>query len=199
MKDEIENSNDLPIQNWMIDIETTGLNPYKHAITSLAAVAFTPGNYADINHAKHDLHFKLELPAKTAWDSDTVQWRHNHHVDTREADLDFKSLKEFFIGFENSLTLSDTAIPIVWAKPTLFDIGFLNNYYDEFGNEMPLPWHWRDVVDVNSYIRGLGEEPYADSLYKQARQAVSFGQSHDALYDCKLQIALIWAALESSA
>lgn len=169
----------LSAPNYMLDIETTGLESHKHAITSLACVQFDIMTGALIGF----VHFAVDFNDREC-DAETMRWRTANKVAEMERDIPAYCHPKFALA-----RLSEFIHPagIVWAKPAKFDIAFLESYYKQYVS-FNSPWHYRNVIDLGSYVtgRGLDIKPL-ETVCKEEGEY----QLHDAYSDCLLQIAVL--------
>lgn len=168
--------------HFMIDIETTGLNPGVNHITSCAIVPFSleTGQYGEnIFHER----FETNIVGR-GFSNDTMRFRTEHNIDENEAALlqantlflTMKNIKEFlFIENKDSI--------IVWAKPSHFDIAFLESYFRQ--TAMTIPWSHRNVRDLATYLMAAGHN--LTDLYEEVKFT---GDTHNAQHDCQYQILL---------
>lgn len=170
----------LSASNYMIDIETTGLEPHKHGITSLACLQFDIATGA----LQQYVHFALQVTAPRECDGETMKWRIEHGIDDMERDI-----PAYFHPKSALARLSAFIHPdgIVWAKPAKFDIAFLESYYNQYAAFRP-PWHYRNVIDLASYVTGRGVD--IKPLEIVCKEEGDY-QLHDAYSDCLLQIAVL--------
>ncbi len=172
------------MQNFMIDIETTGLDAGLNYITSCAIVPFDldfEGIYEKVFHER----FKCMLGFRK-WDSRTKEFRDAHHVSEFERELPMRdSVLESLQAVQRFLnSLVEHGMDIcVWAKPTTFDIAFLQSYYN--AADLSPPWHYRNVRDLGTYLIAAGHK--LEDLYKEIEMN---GDAHNALHDCHYQILL---------
>ena len=173
--------------DWMIDIETDGLNAEINSITSIAVVEFQLGQLCDIDEVIK-CHYTLTCPDDRAVDLKTLAWRKENDVDIMERNLSEVKYETFLAQLHDFLSHESTRTPHVWAKPTLFDFGFLTSYLNRYANGN-IPWHHRHVHDVNSFIDGRGLD--RNEVFARAEKDLSWHMPHNALYDCVFQIAML--------
>lgn len=174
-------------RNFMIDIETTGLVPHRHAITSIAVVGFDWG-YNDLLPPEILLHARITIPTGKVWSQDTMRFRREANIDIMERDIAEEITPDVLVRRLHHLIPHNG---IVWANPSLFDIAFLEVYCHDYGFVITPPWHYRNRRDVRSWIEGLqlGDEeiPRPDKNEYKA---------HDAAQDCLAQIEWMQTALK---
>jgi DNA polymerase III epsilon subunit-like protein len=176
--------------DYMIDVETTGVHPDENAIIQISAVRFDIRNLTIDTTSMFDRC--LRIPKKRFWDEDTRGWWLGKNRDVYQTLVprmeDPKTVLEAFRDW--AVQNSDTEEPRrFWAKPTSFDWPFMQSYFDQFG--VQLPFHFRFTMDVNTYIRGLANDPNANLNYREMQ-----GPAHNALFDCLHQIGNLFAAVE---
>lgn len=164
----------------MVDIETTGLNPYKHAIIQIAAVKFEPRG----GHPTDGFEKCLHRLITRVWDADTYKWWTKDKLET------LRLIESRAVDGYNAMRAFKNWVgedPVFWAKPSLFDFPFIESYFEEVGIESP--FNFRQVNDVRSYCLGLlGHEVDFSAFQKQ----VPFiGTPHIAMDDCLHQIDIV--------
>lgn len=169
------------MNNYMLDVETTGLDPSTNAITSVAVLPFD----VDMGtmYVQRAIHCRLPIPRDRMDNAETMAWRMQHRVGPRERKLDELSFETFAMRL-NHLVMQSSGPPIVWAKPSTFDIPFLRSYYARYrveSRDVVWPFHYRNVMDLRSYIKGTGFD--AEEIYTYVGKA----GAHDALADCVMQ------------
>lgn len=184
----------------MLDIETTGLNPGIHTITSFCFLPFAFNTHGDM---AFDLPFtaRMSIPSTRRIDADTTEFREKFGIDKAESILErltpriaLDSISIWLEKFEHP--------PTIWAKSTKFDIAFFESYYAEY--KIEIPWHHRDTIDVRSWCRGLTDKASwgiitleAENIMKQQNPIAdpALNMPHAALYDCYLQCFILKAAI----
>lgn len=164
----------------MVDLETTGTLPEHAAILQIAAVRFDyqSGTIGGTYVAS------LEIPHGRFWDEDTRDWWSSMPDTLRRVTEGARPaeivMPEFvqWCGYDCRL----------FAKPTSFEYPFIDSYCRQFG--LTNPFHFRSAIDLNSYIRGLADNPteYFDVPFE--------GEKHNALDDVLHQIRILFAAKE---
>lgn len=173
----------LSAPNYMIDVETTGLEPDRHAITSLACVQFDITTSALQSY----VHFAIDFSGSRECDSETMRWRIENKVAEMEREIPAYWHPKSALARLSEFIRRDG---IVWAKPAKFDIAFLESYYKQYTVFRP-PWHYRNVIDLASYVTGRGVDikPLETVCKEQGDYRL-----HDAYSDCLLQIAVLHRA-----
>lgn len=186
--------------HFMLDVETTGLNPCQNYVTSVGIVQFKLEREGDNFGATviDGLNFAL-IPDRTSRIKDpaTMKFRKENNIDLME-----KGIKKQYVAAELLAALCDlnewinskldTAAesPILWAHHDKFDVTFIEGYYRE-ANVKPA-WSHRDIVDLDSYIYGL-----LGVQYGTVANNVKFnGEPHLALADARYQVDVLDAALK---
>lgn len=175
----------------MVDVETTGLNYENTAVIQVAAVKFNLKERAVDSSSMFNRC--LSIPPRRYWDEGTRHWwseqKREVLQDIYSRMEDPKTVMEEFAtwaGYSPSEPLR------FWAKPAHFDYSFISSYFSQF--EIPNPFHYRYVTDLNSYIRGLAKDPTVESF------RVDFdGDAHNALYDVIHQIKTAFGAADAYA
>lgn len=178
----------LDYNHFMLDVETTGMRPDRHAITSVAIVQFDPVDFHGIKHTYHG----LVPPPGREFDAPTMKWRIDNGVPQQEKDLVMLSNMFAWVTELHKWLRPDNREPMIWAKPAYFDVAFLESYIDMYG-AIKL-FHYRNVRDLRSYTDGMGW-----NLSQIEGVVDAHGPKHNALVDCKFQIACLHHAFKLSA
>lgn len=177
----------LPFYDFMVDIETTGTNPDRHAAIQLAAVAFDWDN----GRVGPSFAVNIEMPAWRSWDEDTRNWwaRQDPAVFTAvtENPVHPFAAARLFVDWVRA-TSGALQSPRMWAKPISFDFPFLASLLRDA--ELQNPFHFRDAVDMQSFIRGTRFNPRAPAF---DREVPFVGDAHNALDDVyhQIRVALV--------
>lgn len=161
-------------RHFSVDIETTGTDPSHTCIIQIAAVEFDPHEKKIFLDRTFDRC--LYMPETRRWDEDTREFwmkQPSHILDGIWNRMENPQLvlKDFaqWMGYADE--------NYIWAKPISFEQPFLQSYYKEFN--VPQPWHYRNGMDVNTWLRAKGiEDPT-----KYAKDIPFIGDVHDALAD----------------
>ncbi len=170
--------------NFMIDIETSGLDAGKHFITSCAVLPFDldfDGVHKDVFHERFNTYLEGRV-----WNDDTTKFRDKHGITEAEGNLRLRdNLTGTLMAMRNFMNdyVEMPADIYVWAKPTNFDIAFLESYYRQKG--MEIPWPYRNVRDLGTYLMAANHKLV--DLYEEIKMT---GDAHNALHDCQYQILL---------
>ena len=165
--------------DFMLDIETTGLNPCVNHITSCAIVPFelSTGQYSENNfHQRFDRTIVGRLENK-----DTMYFRAKYNIDKAEKELPIS--ENIYETMRNISKFLNDANTYVWAKPAHFDIAFLASYFNMCS--LPIPWSHRNARDLGTYLAAAGHK--LTDLYKEIEFT---GDTHNALHDCYYQILI---------
>lgn len=172
----------------MIDIETTGTNPEHAGIIQLAAVKF------DFETGSVDNKFFdrcMWLPNNRYWDENTRQWWGQQKPEILHSILsraeDPRRVIEDFTIWLGGYTPDEPYR--IWAKPTTFDVSFMTSYYRQMG--METPWHFRNVIDLNSFLRGRVLSSQIPPVDVEMQ-----GDAHNAIFDVLYQIGVAFKAKE---
>jgi DNA polymerase III alpha subunit (gram-positive type) len=171
----------------MCDIETTGTSPDENAILQIAAVKF---NIRTRDVDPNFFNMNLTMPPKRFWDESTRHWWMQQDpavwdaitTNPQEPSVVLQAFADW-AGYHHPEPLR------FWAKPTSFDFTFVQSYFKQFG--VAFPFHYRNAVDLNSFIRGrtlrmdLKEIPEIDLPFE--------GDAHNGIYDCIHQIKIAFA------
>lgn len=170
----------------MCDLETTGVSPDENAIIQIAAVRF---NYETLEIGPA-FCASLHIPYGRFWDEDTREWWMGHADVYSDIVKDARDPKQVWTEFANWCRQMEGGAPQrLWAKPMHFEFPFLQSYGRMFND--PLPFHYRNAVDLNSFTRGLLKNPAAQPLDKN----VPFvGNAHNAIDDVLHQIKVALTA-----
>lgn len=165
----------------MIDIETTGTQPDRHAILQIAAVRF---NLKE-NTISHDFFEGcLFMPNNRSWSEETRKWwgRQDQAI-LQDIMARARDPKEVLTE------LCEWASPAgqmrFWSKPSHFDYMFLSSYFADY--DLPQMFGHSEATDVRSFIRGLHQDPEA-----QWDEPKVQGGAHNALNDCLQQIGFLF-------
>jgi hypothetical protein len=172
--------------DWMVDIETTGLRPDRAGILSIGAVQFDRRSFEPTGAR---FFTRLALPESRAWDANTATWWQKQSPEAWAAATAGDGLAP-----AAALALMVEAFgstPWFWSKPAHFDYPFVEGYFAEFGIKSPL--HHRKVMDVRTWI---ATRPEAGQAAAAAFEALPFsGVIHDPTDDCLHALGMLRAAM----
>lgn len=167
----------------MVDLETTGTMPDRHAIIQIAAVQFDLQSgqvFAD-----NMFNRCLLMPPHRSWSESTREWWASQRQDVffsimARAEDHKVVMKDFVMWSRPAGSLR------LWAKPSHFEFPFTSSYFHDEGYANP--FSYRDANDTNSWLRAR--------YYPDPVPEVPFemdGPAHDALFDVLFQIkVLMW-------
>lgn len=174
----------------MVDCETTGTDPDNNAMIQLSAVRFDLGTRS-VQPYPEMFDRCLRMPKNRYFEEGcrTNFWGKRPKVYQQiqmRAEDPQQVMKDFveWVGFQNPGPVR------FWAKPITFDWSFVASYLRQY--DLENPFHYRWAVDMNSYIRGLAQDPTVESHYV----ASLGGDAHNALYDVLNQINQVFEAQE---
>lgn len=187
-------------EDFMLDIESTGLEPGKHAITSFCFLPFKLDSDKIMQFGK-PLTVRVSIPSHRRVDAKTTEFRESVGIDEAESVLERYTPRQV-LDLVSEWLESFRCNPTIWCKPTKFDIAFFDSYYADA--KLDTPWHHRDTIDVRSWCRGLnGVEKWGEvnDIAKGMMEVESpisnplLNKPHSAIYDCYLQCFIIRAAI----
>lgn len=168
----------------MIDIESTGVHGDKHAIIQLAAVPFD----LELREVGESFCKCLKIPLDREWMPETKLWWNQTNPYRLEEILSkgedhltvLNEFKEYVETFDKDIRF--------WSHHTI-DWEMLEHYFRSY--EIRSPFNYRSFIDLDSYLEAL--VPNRISKYKPR---VNPNDEHDALFDCRLQIAWLFRTLD---
>jgi hypothetical protein len=166
----------------MVDIETTGTDPYHTGMIQLAAVPF---NY-ETGAVGKPFNRCLQLPAGRYWDESTRQWWGRQKPEILR-DILAKGeepqvvVKDFF---DFVCQLGQLRF---WSRGS-FDWWFVQSYMEQFG--LPMPFHFAAARDLRSFMAALFGKPDEPDMSWLTMP----GDAHNALYDCVIQLKRLFSA-----
>lgn len=186
-------------RHYMLDMETYHTQPSVGEISSLALQPFFIHTDGSCEILDTNLHVRIKvggLNLGRTQNPETVEWRKQHKVSIREAQIKTAiEGSELAERISHYLNLdSSPNVRRLWAMPTTFDIAFLQAYWEATPTLLPFPVHYRNTLDLRSFVTGLGlqlEDCYA-AVPDRSR-------SHDALVDCNNQIKYLECAIQFAA
>lgn len=169
----------------MVDLETTGLKPEHSGIMQIAAVKF------DLATGEIDANFFdecLYLPNNRYWQEETRGWWSKMPDVLRQIFFRMREPRAVLNEFVEWLGPDQY---MFWAKPTHFDYSFLASYFADF--EIRNPFHYRETMDMNTWIRSRYFPNDVDNLF------IPFdGDVHNALMDALNQIKTLMAHYDNT-
>lgn len=122
-----------------VDVETSGLDPIKHDVTSLSVI-----------EAKTGLHFTCRIDDPTiVWDEDTRAWAEDnipadvYTFDKHDPESACSRIVTFLKQFDAPYTFM--------AWPASFDYPFVQKLFSK--TPFPMPFHYR-TIDIHSLLVG---------------------------------------------
>lgn len=170
----------------MVDLETTGTRPDRAGLLQIAAIKF---NYETGEIAPEMFDRCMWVMPHRSWDESTRQWWGKNKEVLKglqvRAEDPFKVMADFaqFVGYATG----DEPIRRLWAKPSHFEHPFLESHFHDAG--IPNPFHYRYVIDVNSWIRGAVH--FDEQLYGELTNVPFEGPAHNALFDALHQLQVV--------
>lgn len=178
----------------MVDLETTGTEPGASAIIQIAGVRF---DYASGEIMPETFDRCLMIPPGRYFDEDTRNWwlkdkRHILQGIMNRMERPEVVLKDFAQWCKVGVDPYNDTLRL-WAKPSHFEFPFIESYCKQF--EIANPFHFREVNDMNSWIRGR----YWPQTPPPFERTIEFvGDAHSALFDVFHQLKVIYAVREHS-
>lgn len=160
----------------MLDIETTGTNPFTNGILQIAAWKFDyhSGEVGDC------IDIATQVAPTRMWDEGTIRWwqekpdRLAHLQELRRTGVPaaegFQRLKDWIGSPKQAIRL--------WAKPITFEYPFLESHFNQLGIQMP--FHYRYCRDINTHIAALIGDP---GVTTYSIDIPFEGMPHNALWD----------------
>lgn len=180
--------------HYMIDLETLGVTPHS-VITSIAVVQFDilTGSISREFFGNIDIQTSLDLGFTI--NGDTLEWwfsqpnRLEMFRNKQPIKKILKDLEEFLIGYNTKKEEQTKKRTYVWGNGSSFDLGILASAFTRC--DMNIPWLFYNERDVRTLVSLIPEVK---------KNMVNNGTPHNALDDCKFQIAYcceIWKKLKS--
>lgn len=172
----------------MVDIETTGLRPDRHAVIQIAAVPF------QLQSQKvGDTYFDmcLKMPNARGWQETTKDWWYgkNGHVlvGIMGRGQDPKYVMESLAGFVKAMKG-----PVnFWCKRS-FDWQFIESYFHDM--EVTNPLKYQNVHEMWSYLKGASHPQPVPKVEVVVQKAGEF-DAHNAYYDALWQVQCLFNTL----
>ncbi len=173
----------------MVDIETEGPDPGRHAMLQLAAVVFDEKWKVEKEFNMYLARAPSSPTGHRGSQKDTVEWWQ------RTAPHRYQEVKDQCQrGATPQVALSLffkwlPPDPLLWAWPTCFDIAFLQSYARDY---FPLlSQHLWTNADVRSWMSGCIASSGAPMGIDDKTRPPFEGEEHDALFDAKWQVWLM--------
>jgi hypothetical protein len=183
--------------DFMVDIETTSLDPQTGAIIQLGCVAFNVHDFTIISK----FEASMLIPENKEWSPSTHAWWH----DGGAMEEKLKGIMEqasnpkdvMLNWYQWMVELAEHCYPgaqqehycfedtcHLWAKPSLFDIQYLQAYWRDY-MASPWPFSHRHHHDVGTYCFAVNPQMDMNAFPRDE------SKTHTALYDCELQIDMM--------
>lgn len=170
----------------MVDCETTGTLPDRNALLQISAVRF---NLKERTVDPEFFNQCLTIPPWRSWDQGTISWW-NRQPQVLQSILQRAQPADKVIN-----DFAEWAYPAgwlrFWSKPSHFDFMFLSSYFNDYG--LANPFHYREAMDVNSFLRGIYYPNKPDDSIKTEMS----GPAHDALNDTLWQLKHLFAHVDN--
>lgn len=166
----------------MVDLETTGTDPSRAGIIQIAAIRF---DYKTGEIDSANLFNRcLFVPGFRSWDVQTKKWWEKQGKILERIEARSEDPRQVLMDFTSWATLGGSS-PRMWAKPISFEFPLLQGYCRDFG--VGFPFHYRETVDINSFMRGRFDDPAKEAFDKE----IPNEEAHDAIYDVIHQIQYV--------
>jgi 3' exoribonuclease, RNase T-like len=158
----------------VIDLETLGVKA-DTTILTLGAIKFDPYSSDEPGpgiYLKPEVDRQSELGRSHC--GSTLEWWSKQAAAVREEAFDEENRipLEQMISELNRFLVGANAI---WAQGSVFDIGILENLYQQLGH--PIPWNFWQIRDSRTLFKLVPEDPRPKDR----------NQAHNALADCYYQ------------
>lgn len=187
-------------RHYMVDVETTGLVPAVHAVTSIAIVQFDPlGSALDFSQELSlvpQMYARILHEGPVVEDPQTREFRLEHGIDREENEiyiqLDAQQIRRYF----ENIVREDKESVYLWANSPSFDIEFIeyNFYYKKSSiARIPVPWSYRNILDVRTIKTFWMCAEAKDRIEQLTKDLLP----HNARHDCFKQIIEVQSCLAS--
>jgi hypothetical protein len=212
-------SNEKQYRHFMVDCETLGTLPNRNPVLQIAVVHFNPESFDALESFECFLPLAEQLKMQRIPDQGTVNWWKKQ--DPKVSEVIFggvakapplkNQLEELSNWIASSCKLDNGfAESVFWAKPAAFDYPFIDGLFVESG--IPSPFHFRKVVDIQSYIIGAFKQTHYVLNHYQAthhacvesywacfeetkRKLKGRDNAHNAAADCLFQLEWLKEAI----
>lgn len=168
----------------MVDIETTGLRPDRHAIIQIAAVPFSVDRQ-EISESYFDMC--LRIPSTRGWQETTRDWWHGTNLPLLKEILGraqpAQHVMQCFRNFLSELAPKTR----FWGKRS-FDWQFIESYFHD--TEVGNPLSYKNAIEVESFMQGLAFPNPMPNVRPEFE-----GIPHHAYWDTKHQIRTLFAII----
>ena len=194
------NKYDRKYNQFMIDIETTGVQPDLNHIVEIAVVPFAMmPNFIEISPLEYHLKFKLNFNQKNRtsdpqtliwWDKQSKEIRDNVFSHFLDPNLNNANTLLELAKFITTLSKGDTQF---WSKPNSFDFMFTQSIFKDFQIIFPFKyWMAKDMAGFCSGISFVKQNTLDYMIYKpKVREG-----AHDGMNDCYFQLEWLENAIE---
>ena len=174
----------------MVDIESTGTQPEHTNIIQIAAYRFNLET-GDVDPKAFD-QCLIPLPTRF-WDEDTRMWWSKMPDVLDGIWSRMKPARQVMEALTMWAVKDNEAASSLrfWGKPTHFDHSFISSYYREVG--LPNPFHFRNAIDQNSWIRARYFPEEAPRIEKELD---FIGHEHNARDDALHQVRVVLEAYD---
>lgn len=179
----------MPFNDWMFDIETTGLRPDRNAILSIGAVQFDRETFKATGKK---FFTRVQMPRTRFWDEATRNWWSQQKPEA------FAQATDPVGAVQISFMLANLMAAVgpeawFWAKPVQFDWSFVESYWSEFGAAgVATNLSYRRTVDVRSYLLALPQ--YQQDAAMTFEQIADGDDAHTPIADANYAIGMLRAA-----
>jgi DNA polymerase III epsilon subunit-like protein len=180
----------------MIDIETLGLRQ-DAIITQIGAVFFNltgiPGEYGEAFRMNVDIGSQKGRTVSTS----TIQFwlgqskaasAHMIAEDNRTLEEALRELRSFLMVNISGRPRENSDKLFVWANGACFDFPILESAFNDYG--IDIPWAYHQVNDLRT-LRNLVHPKRSEEEYHSSFATGDHGLYHDALDDCRTQVAML--------
>lgn len=183
------NGGQMLFNDFMIDIETTGLEPNRNAIIQISAVPFD-FKTRQISNVYFDKC--LAIPNWRSCDDSTMTWWRGKNLqvfNTIISRMESPSvvMREFADFIRSHAKDADKHRRFWFKRP--FDWQFVEGYFNDF--EVGSPFHYHNAIEMSAYLKGVARDVYLENI-----AVASEGPAHDAYYDARLQIKKLFATID---
>lgn len=171
------------VSHFMVDFETTGLDPRDNTIIEIGITHFKFEHlgcqFASFNIGVEALEHQWDAKTKDFHNRDDAGRAHLKQLQDKAipADLAAKQAVDFIIRCEPSSDKNR----YFWSKPSNFDYPFWTEFLRRANQSNP--FHYRNIIDLNSFLRGRAMHIDPHLLYPR---------KHTALQDCHDQLAVLF-------
>lgn len=176
----------------MVDLETTHTDSGRGAILQLAAVRFNVETQAV--DGEDMFNRCLQIPNWRHWSESTRYWWMGQDQDVLTRILNSgenpSDVIEDFVAWAHAKPCSRARR--LWGKPSHFEFPWIESYCKDFNHQNP--FHYREVTDLNSFLRGC----YFPNAIPRLNIEF-FGDAHDAIFDVLNQINYLFIHIRNAA